>query len=71
MHAYVFKLESSMTTQNDIDGAYTDLCKVLTYEMKNILEMKLVKINLSHNNNKRWKVSKPWCSDTLTASSNE
>ena len=71
VHDSVFKLESSMRSQNNIDEAYTELCKVITSEMKDKLEMKPVKINLSHNNIKRRKVGKPWWSDTLTASWNE
>ena len=59
MHDSVFKLESSMRSQNNIDEAYTELCKVITSEMKDKLEMKPVKIKLSHNNNKRRKVGKP------------
>ena len=67
----VFKLESSMRSQNDVDKAYTDLCTIITSEMIDKLETKPVRINFSQKNNKRRKVGKPWWSESLTVNWNE
>ena len=63
----ISKLESSLRSQSDIDGVYSDWCKILKDEMLKQLPM-IKRKNTSSNStkNKKHRPKKPWWSDKLS-----
>ena len=71
LHDTVFRLESDVNSQNDLDYAYNEFSTLLKQEMTQKLECKTVKVHFSGTNNKRHKISKPWWNSDLTKAWNE
>ena len=67
----MFRLESDVKSQNDLDYAYNEFSTLLKQEMTQKLECKTVKVHFSGTNNKRRKISKPWWNSDLTKAWNE
>ena len=63
----ISKLESSARLQSDIDGVYSDWCRILKDEMLKQLPM-IKRKNTSSNStkNKKHQPNKPWWSDKLS-----
>ena len=60
----IAKLVSSLRSQSDIDGVYTDWCKILKEQMlKELPVIKPKNCQASSVNNKKHRPSKPWWSD--------
>ena len=64
IHACVWQLERSLCEQQDIDTAYTDLCKIIKTEMLSKLKHKNI-LSSSNISNKRRRSAKPWWNDNL------
>ena len=70
LHNTVFKLETSLRSQQDIDNTYNTLTKCIKKEMSAKLNKCKVTINYA-SSNKRRKIGKPWWNETLTLLWNE
>lgn len=70
IHTRVWQLERSLCEQQDIDEAYTDLCKIIKNEMLKNVEHKKT-LNSSNISNKRRRSAKPWWNDYLSMLWNE
>ena len=63
----ISKLESSVRLQSDIDGVYSDWCRILKDEMLKQLPMiKRKKTSSNSTKNKKHRPNKPWWSDKLS-----
>ena len=62
----IAQLESSLRSQSDIDGVYTDWCKILKDQMlKELPVIKRKNCQTNSLNSKKHGLSKPWWSDKL------
>ena len=64
IHARVSQLERSLCEQQDLDNAFTDMCKIIENEMLKELEYKTV-LNSNSISNKHRLSAKPWWNDDL------
>ncbi|MES9880570.1 MAG: endonuclease/exonuclease/phosphatase family protein, partial [Sedimenticola sp.] len=69
LNRVVGELETGLRTQNDIDGAYADMCTIIKQEMTDKLPKRCTKLYSGQSNKKR-RVGKTWWSNDLTTAWN-
>ena len=65
VNAAIAEIESSLSTQADIDSAYSEWCNIVTDSMYNDLQFKT--ITCGPRSNKKRRTDKPWWSNTLSS----